>query len=196
MATIGNAPVFPTESVLPGNLQVTGNATVSGNATISGSSATVNGNEVRTVGTSGAILQVKSAIKTDTATTTGTSFADISDLSVSITPSSTSNKILMLVTLGAIGNLTNAIIFNLVRGSTSLAQPDGGSNPGSINVFPSATSDVDNAALNFLDSPSTTSATTYKVQWRVDAGTGYLNRHTGNTNYNSVSTITVMEVVA
>lgn len=43
MATIGNAPVFPTESVLPGNL------TVTGNATISGSSATVNGNEALVV---------------------------------------------------------------------------------------------------------------------------------------------------
>ena len=41
MATIGNAPVFPTESVLPGNLQVTGNATVSGNATISGTTNSV-----------------------------------------------------------------------------------------------------------------------------------------------------------
>lgn len=41
MATIGNAPVFPTESVLPGNLEVTGNATVSGNATISGTTNSV-----------------------------------------------------------------------------------------------------------------------------------------------------------
>ena len=41
MATIGNAPVFPTESVLPGNLQVTGNATVSGNATINGTTNSV-----------------------------------------------------------------------------------------------------------------------------------------------------------
>jgi len=54
MATIGNAPVFPTESVLPGNLQVTGNATVSGNATINGTTNSVgalteNSNEVLNV---------------------------------------------------------------------------------------------------------------------------------------------------
>ena len=194
MATIGNAPVFPTESVLPGNLQVTGNATVSGNATISGSSTTVNGNEVRTVGTSGAILQVKSSIKTDIFSTTSTSFADVSDLSVAITPSSTSNKVLVLVTLGANGNTTSSVLFNLVRGSTTLAQPDSGANPSTINLFNTGTTDVDNAAINFLDSPSTTSSTTYKIQMRVDGGTGYLNRHTSNTNYNSVSTITVMEV--
>ena len=54
MATIGNAPVFPTQSVLPGNLQVTGNATVSGNATINGTTNSVgalteNSNEVLNV---------------------------------------------------------------------------------------------------------------------------------------------------
>lgn len=60
MATIGNAPVFPTESVLPGNLQVTGNATVSGNATISGTTNSVgalteNSNNVVNVADTGAI---------------------------------------------------------------------------------------------------------------------------------------------
>ena len=188
MATIGNAQSFRVEGNVPGNL------TVSGNATISGSSTTVNGNEVRTVGTSGAILQVKSSIKTDIFSTTSTSFADVSDLSVAITPSSTSNKVLVLVTLGANGNTTSSVLFNLVRGSTTLAQPDSGANPATINLFNTGTTDVDNAAINFLDSPSTTSSTTYKIQMRVDGGTGYLNRHTSNTNYNSVSTITVMEV--
>ena len=144
----------------------------------------------------GTIVQVVSSIKTDTVSTTSTSFADVSDLSVAITPSSTSNKVLVLVTLGANGNTTSSVLFNLVRGSTNLAQPDSGNHPSTINLFNTGTTDVDNAAINFLDSPSTTSSTTYKIQMRVDGGTGYLNRHTSNTNYNSVSTITVMEVVA
>ena len=60
MSTIGNAPVFPTESVLPGNLQVTGNATVSGNATISGTTNSVgalteNSNNVVNVADTGTI---------------------------------------------------------------------------------------------------------------------------------------------
>ena len=60
MATIGNAPVFPTESVLPGNLQVTGNATVSGNATINGTTNSVgnlteNSNNVVNVADTGTI---------------------------------------------------------------------------------------------------------------------------------------------
>ena len=45
MATIGNAPVFPTESVLPGNLEVTGNATISG-TTNSVGNLTENSNNV------------------------------------------------------------------------------------------------------------------------------------------------------
>ena len=48
MATIGNAPVFPTESVLPGNLQVTGNATING-TTNSVGALTENSNEVLNV---------------------------------------------------------------------------------------------------------------------------------------------------
>ena len=54
MATIGNAPVFPTESVLPGNLQVTGNATISG-TTNSVGNLTENSNNVVNVADTGTI---------------------------------------------------------------------------------------------------------------------------------------------
>lgn len=47
MAYIGNAPVFPTQSVLPGNLEVTGNATISG-TTNSVGNLTENSNDVIT----------------------------------------------------------------------------------------------------------------------------------------------------
>ena len=62
MAYIGNAPVFPTESVLPGNLEVTGNATVSGNATISGTTNSVgalteNSNNVVNVADTGVVTE-------------------------------------------------------------------------------------------------------------------------------------------
>ena len=57
-----------------------------------------------------------------------------------------------------------------------------------------------NISMMFLDSPSTTSATTYKIQWRAASGTLYLNRsydNTDHTNYmRSISTITVQEVLA
>ena len=56
-----------------------------------------------------------------------------------------------------------------------------------------------NSSMTFLDSPSTTSALTYKVQGRVDAnGILYINRdgQSANADYGSrgISTLTVMEI--
>jgi hypothetical protein len=145
----------------------------------------------------GKILQVIQSTKTDTATTTSTSFVDISDLSASITPVSASNKILIFVQLGSVGNPSKTVLFNIVRNTTNLAQPDSGINPASLNQFPgTTTAALGGATIIWVDSPATTSSTTYKVQWRVDGNTGYLNRHIASTNFNSISTITVMEVAA
>ena len=144
----------------------------------------------------GSVLQVVQTVKTDTATTTSLSFGDITGLSVSITPTSATSKILVLLTLGGVANTLNAVQINLVRNSTNIAQPDSGTNKATMNPFPGGGTLSFNTSINWLDSPATTSATTYKVQWKVDGSTGYLNRHTGNTDYNSVSTITVMEIAA
>jgi hypothetical protein len=50
-------------------------------------------------------------------------------------------------------------------------------------------------SFNFLDSPATTSATTYKIQVKTNSGTVYLNRRL-STDTASTSTITVMEIAA
>ena len=142
----------------------------------------------------GHVIQVVQSVKTDTASTASTSFTDITDLSVSITPSSTSNKILIQLNLGSVAISPNAVIFNLVRGATTIAQPDSGSSKGTLNIYPGGTIAVFPGAMTWLDSPATTTATTYKVQWRVDASTAYLNRHAGNADYTCVSSITVMEI--
>jgi len=144
----------------------------------------------------GSVLQVVQTVKTDTATTTSLSFGDITGLSVSITPTSATSKILVLLTLGGVANNPNAVQINLVRNSTNIAQPDSGSNKATMNPFPGGGNLSFNTSINFLDSPATTSATTYKVQWKVDGATGYLNRHLSGLDYNSVSTITVMEIAA
>ncbi len=70
----------------------------------------------------GKVLQVVSVTKVDAFTTTSTSFVDVTGLTVSITPSATSSKILILSTFQA-GNSSNTTdLFNLVRDSTALAQ--------------------------------------------------------------------------
>ena len=200
MATIGNAPVFPTESVLPGNLQVTGNATVSGNATISGSSATVNGNEVRTVGTSGAILQVVQATTSTAVTVNTTTYTD-TNLTAAITPTSSSNKILIMINQAYVylrSALDMGMGVRIVRDSTTIwTSVESGTGP-FYDYIDNSTEHDGYATIVYLDSPATTSSTTYKTQGRPwnTSNTGRVIFNPSNTVANSVSTITLMEVVA
>ena len=50
------------------------------------------------------------------------------------------------------------------------------------------------ASMNVLDSPATTSAITYKVTGFTNAGTLYINRLPGDSTWNTISTLTVMEI--
>jgi len=150
-------------------------------------------------GSAGKILQVVQTFKNDTTSSTSTSFADISGMSVSITPSSTSSKILILISLGSISSSGGVLAaFKLLRDSTAVGNSvntSGARTPAFTSVY-STTEWIHSAAHNFVDSPSTTSATTYKVQWSASGGTIYLNRYRGDTNNDGSSSITAMEVAA
>ena len=147
----------------------------------------------------GHVIQVVSAIKDDKQTVTSTSFVDVTGLSVSITPTSTSSKILVLFNGHGGHDNTNYFLWNIVRGSTAIAQP-AGSNlyPATANSYVgdgvSSSTNFQNLGMNFLDSPATTSATTYKIQVRTTGGTAIVNGRPSNTNGSAVSTITVMEI--
>lgn len=152
----------------------------------------------------GSVLQVVSAIKTDTASTTSTTFTDISGLSVSITPKSASNK--MLILLSVVGaNSTYGAFVRLCRDSTGIAlgNTNGSRTVTSIGNFynPDQNTTV-TGAINYLDSPTTTSPITYKAQFRNGNGTGtaLINMSPNNIDaaYTAapVSTITVMEIAA
>ena len=156
-------------------------------------------------GVGGKVLQVVSTTKTDTFTQSATTtFADITGLSVSITPSSASNKILVVGSV-QVGNQTGGyrVAIRLVRGSTAIGGGTASSNRQSSIGFGEAGSSNSNEtiAFNFLDSPSTTSSTTYKIQMISEVGaTGYVNR-TGSDldtaeaySVRPSSTITVMEI--
>jgi len=148
----------------------------------------------------GKVLQVVSTTKTDTFSTASTSFVDVTGLSVSITPSSASNKILVIASIYA-GNNTNYSHARLVRGSTAICIGDanGSNSRVSFNNFYTADSSTyKGGTQNFLDSPATTSATTYKVQMLAGSSTVYLNYGgTADTDFargRTASTITVMEI--
>ncbi len=152
---------------------------------------------------SGGILQTLSTTKTDTFTTTSTTYSDVTGLSVTITPASTSNKILVSgsINIGSAGFATNAAFFKLVRGATDIAIGD----TAGSRIRGYSGSGIDTAAMmssgfQFLDSPATVAALTYKIQLctNVSGQTASVNRWVTDTDNNSrirgVSTITVMEV--
>jgi len=151
----------------------------------------------------GQVIQVVSTTKTDyLAISATTTFTDITGLSVSITPSSASNKILILGNIACGGDGSGRLAFRLVKTSTAISIGDAaGSRPRATVGATSGLSvnDQINASFNFLDSPATTSSTTYKIQY-ISEGGGAINGSQGNLDANSVgnsrtvSTITVMEV--
>jgi hypothetical protein len=150
----------------------------------------------------GSVLQVVSTTKTDTFTTTSTSYVDITGLSLSITPTSASSRIVLVANVSAIEGAANSLYLRFVRDSTPIAV----GNAAGVRVqatggmrFPTADSGgAGSIGMSFVDSPSTISATTYKIQIAVQGGTGCVNRspddldNVGRGRY--VSTITVMEI--
>ena len=158
----------------------------------------------------GKILQVKQTTKIDTFTTSSQSYTDVTGLSVSITPASSSNKILIIldIKVGA-GHEDAAFAGRLVRGSTAIyvgnASGASGRTLGSFGTSRqsgNAGYDIiqDRQAV-FLDSPSTTSSTTYKVQVQGNNGRDTLVNRTyddSDDDYTPrvASSITVMEVSA
>ena len=147
------------------------------------------------VSRSGGILQVVQTVKTDAFSSSTGSFVDVTGLSATITPRSTSSKILVLVSL-VNGNTsaTGSIRLNLVRGATNIAQATGGVLQSTFQNYPNNANSGDSANITFLDSPSTTSSTTYKIQTMPYAlGTVVIGR-LGVADERSVSTITLIEV--
>ena len=163
---------------------------------------------------SGSIIQVVSTTKTDTFTTNSTSLVDITGLSLAITPSSSSNKILVHLELEYGGS--NIYFFGRVlRNSTAIGLGDANSNHTRCSFMIMTQGLATNANTEYkgkhtsyeiLDTPNTTSATTYKIQVQSYSGdnrTLTINRsgQDGDASGNSVawqgrssSTLTLMEV--
>ena len=153
----------------------------------------------------GKILQVLQATKTDTQSSTTNDFVDVTGLSIAITPAATSSKILVFANVLCIGTVGATAAFSrVVRDSTAIAiaDADGSRTRASAMGYAPDTGDVRHHSTVWLDSPSTTSATTYKVQFMMaSAGsTAYINRFAATTDSaaygRGVSSITVMEVSA
>jgi hypothetical protein len=152
----------------------------------------------------GKVLQVLSAQKTDTFTLSSSTFTDITDLSVTITPSSASSKILVFMNVWGNGAPLNSWGgLRLVRGATAIGVGAAAGSRILVNgfMYEGDGTLMAGASNMVLDEPATTSATTYKIQFMTNAGgTGFINRtatDTDNTSFpRSASTLTVMEIGA
>ena len=153
----------------------------------------------------GSVLQVVQAVKTDRFTTTSGTFVDITGYSATITPSSTSSKILVISSFHVSNGATSAYVrAQLLRGATALGLGDASGSATQITSTSSAGNssdpDIFNVSYTYLDSPATTSATTYKWQMATySSRTGTFNGSTGtaaSNRLNSSSTITLMEIAA
>jgi hypothetical protein len=153
--------------------------------------------------TVGSVLQVLQTAKVDVFSTTSTTLTDITGLSVAITPSASTNKILINVQVYTGNNSAgDSCYFSLFRDSTQIGGGTASSNrpSGFSAALCASTAGAYFAGGQFLDSPATTSAVTYKLQMRVSGGTGRVGA-TGDDNDTAnrprfASTITVTEVVA
>ena len=144
----------------------------------------------------GSVLQVVSAFKDDVFSMTGTTLVDITGLSVAITPSSSSSKMLVLVA-SVLGNSEVKVTsLGLLRNTTLIAPGSGGASSRSYDAFLDQETDASHipAVFSFLDSPGSGAEITYKVQMRVSGGTGYVNRRGTSSTLGANSSLTVMEV--
>ena len=177
-----------------GTVAIKAPASTTGNAAIE---LTVPGTGSGTlaIGDTGKILQVVNVIKTDTFTTTDTNHTSapfgtaVTGLTASITPSSASNKILVTVMLGLTNSNANFYSYAyLYRGTTLLGATTAISAGGGLGI--------QTKCLQRLDTPNTTSSTTYSVRLAAEGNTAKIGEGAGGTSDNRVddATITLMEV--
>jgi len=148
-------------------------------------------------------VQIVQTVKSDRFTTNSGSYVDITGYSATITPTSASNRILVISSFHVSNGIASAYVrAQLLRNSTPIGLGDASGSATQITSTSSVTNsgdpDILNAAYTILDSPATTSPVTYKWQMATfSSRTGTFNGSTGtgaSNYYNASSTIILMEI--
>ncbi len=156
----------------------------------------------------GGVIQVLQSVKADTYTTSSGSWIDVPSLSVTITPTSSTSKILVFLSISGVGQTTTGSTARIARNGTGIGVADSSAGSrnagGTAEFFSPRTDDFKTYTSVVLDSPATTSAVTYTGQVIVGGNGGggsyvvYINRSAGDANSNGytrgVSSITVLEI--
>ena len=151
----------------------------------------------------GKVLQCLTVQKTDSFTTSSATYVDVTDVTLDITPSATTSKILVILNSKISGSASGYPIYaQFLRDSTVIGSGTGSANE---DCFASSQPWTDHsrygfpADLNWLDSPSSTSALTYKMQVRAHTSAAvYVNRSTAVHTYGGdyATSLTLMEIGA
>ena len=159
-------------------------------------------------GANGGIIQCASTIKSDVFTWGTTGDVAITGMTVSITPSSSASKVLIMVQIGASGVYNSAypVFWQLYKGGSQISGAKGDGTAGSSDPVRCASYhkfanywEGTSTSFSYLDSPATTSATTYALygQRHSSSGTAYFNATAQQINERyaqTISTITAFEV--
>ena len=140
----------------------------------------------------GSVIQTVNATYGSSTTTTSSTFSD-TGLTASITPISSTSKILVLVNLCGCGKRTSntSLQLKLVRNSTDILKIDENA------AYTDNTNriEIGSVSATYLDSPATTSSTTYKVQFASSGNNSLVQINDYyNSNGNTNSTITLLEI--
>jgi len=183
-------------------------------ASVSGASLTGTQNIPKATLPTGSVLQVVSATKTDTwsqaQSANSISGTDVTGLIATITPTSSSSKILVSVTLNLNSSSSGSGVgvgFALYRAGTKIASGDASGTAPRTSLtsaaYVSSIQELVPVSMNYLDSPATTSSTSYSVRLWNGAGataTIYVNAVNQDTDAvyvpRSVSSVTLMEIAA
>ena len=157
-----------------------------------------------TEGGGGKIGQVVQTVKTDTTTSTSNTFADITGMTRTITCAATSSTVLIEVTLNIGSQEDVHINMLLVRDSTAIFLGDAASARSRSSAFyrgiAAGGNDLRNVHFSYLDSPSSTSELTYKLQWHTNTADAYLNVSEVDDDYirypRTASSIICSEILA
>lgn len=194
---------------ISGNASGTGTLTIAAPNTNSNYTLTLPTNTGTLISTksAGTVLQVLQSTFAGTQAVSGASaWADITSLSVSITPTSSSSKILVSFVVNCDGE--NNLYFRIMRDSTAIGVGTAAGSRQQVSAgngyVPSNTSSTTMMTNQFLDSPATSSSITYKIQGYANdsagSGTYYINYASGDGNNaqssRCLSSITVMEISA
>ena len=141
----------------------------------------------------GGLVATESVLKTDTFSTSSSSLTNITGFEVTITPSSDTNKILLVASFGVGHSGGNTSFFDFAEGTTSILTA-AANTPATTHVLPDSASRTVPTTIHGLHSPNVDTPITYRVRCGTTGGTVFVGRPGTSNTRNTASMLTAIEV--